>query len=32
MWQELPMSFSDGLAMKLAEMSCKNAISLAPFL
>ena len=32
MWQELPMSFSDGFAMKLAEISLRKAISLTPFL
>jgi hypothetical protein len=32
MWQELPMSSSDGFAMKLAEMSFRKAISLTPFL
>ena len=32
MWQELPMSFSDGFAMKVAEMPFRNAISLTPFL
>ena len=31
-WQELPMSSSDGLAMKLAEMPFRKAISLTPFL
>ncbi len=31
-WQELPMSFSEGFAMKLAEISFRNAISLTPFL
>ena len=32
MWLELPMSFSDGLAMKVAETPLRNAISLTPFL
>ena len=32
MWQELPMSFSEGFAMKVAEISLRNAISLTPFL
>ncbi len=32
MWQELPMSSSDGFAMKLAEMPFRKAISLTPFL
>ena len=32
MWQELPMSFSEGFAMKVAEMPFRNAISLTPFL
>ena len=31
-WQELPMSFSEGFAMKLAEISLRKAISLTPFL
>ena len=32
MWQELPMSFSEGLAMKVAEIPFRKAISLTPFL
>ena len=32
MWQELPMSFSEGFAMKVAEIPCRKAISLTPFL
>ncbi len=32
MWHELPMSFSDGFAMKVADTPLRNAISLTPFL
>ena len=32
MWHELPMSFSDGFAMNVAEMPLRKAISLTPFL
>ena len=32
MWHELPMSFSEGFAMNVAEMPCRNAISFTPFL
>ena len=32
MWQELPMSFSDGFAMKVTERPFLYAISLTPFL
>jgi hypothetical protein len=32
MWHELPMSFSEGLAMKVAEIPLRNAISFTPFL
>ncbi len=31
-WHELPMSFFEGFAMKVAEIPFRKAISLTPFL